>query len=68
MRCIAGDTLGGIGSAIALQRNSFKKQKDGSFTGMAVWRDLQWELNLAQELWSCNLTEVSMCKLWVERS
>ncbi|KAI0777991.1 esterase-like activity of phytase-domain-containing protein [Irpex lacteus] len=31
-----GDTLGGIGSAIALKRGSFKAARDGSFTGTLV--------------------------------
>ncbi|KAI0674352.1 esterase-like activity of phytase-domain-containing protein [Trametes maxima] len=31
-----GDTLGGIGSAIALKRGSFTKQPNGSFTGTIV--------------------------------
>lgn len=35
-RSLAGDTLGGIGSAIAMKRGTFKQNKDGTFTGTLV--------------------------------
>ena len=31
-----GDTLGGIGSAIALKRGTYRKYRDGSFAGTLV--------------------------------
>ena len=32
----SGDTLGGIGSAIALKPGAFKASSDGSFSGMSL--------------------------------
>ena len=31
-----GDTMGGIGSAIALKRGSFTQKSDGTFTGTII--------------------------------
>ena len=35
-RCTTGDSLGGIGSAIALRQGSFKQNKNGTFSGTLV--------------------------------